>query len=141
MDPSSILALMKKLHIDHKKNNYTMGKAPHKPILLLSLIILQRNSKIDLSNIKPNLYLRSTLEDFWGSLDYDKVGPMHLPMYHLRSDRLWKIDLKPGISSHQLKSLTDLMGMSERISLDPDMIRSLEDPSFSNEMVNAILHG
>jgi putative restriction endonuclease len=141
MDPTSILSSMKKLHVDHKKDNYTTGKAPHKPILLLSLIILQKNNKIDLSDIKPDLYLRETWEDLWRSLEYDKVGPIHLPMYHLRSDGFWRIDLKPGISPHQPKSLSDLMGMSERISLDPDMIRSLEDPSFSNEMVNAILHG
>ena len=49
--------------------------------------------------------------------------------------------MKDGFQRHQPKSLSELMGMTQRISLDPYLVHSLEDPSFSNDMVKAILHG
>ena len=33
------------------------------------------------------------------------------------------------------------MGMSDRISLDEDLVQSLEDPDFTSKMINAILLG
>jgi hypothetical protein len=44
-------------------------------------------------------------------------------------------------SPHQPKSLNELMTMTENISMDPSLIQLLEDPSFSDNLVNAILHG
>ena len=92
MDPSLIIIKISRLRVDRNPSRYTVGKAPHKPILLLALIILDRNQKIDLSNIKPSLDLRETWEDLWGSLSYERIGPIHLPMYHMKSDGFLKIE-------------------------------------------------
>lgn len=141
MDPSLVLKKIPRLRVDRNPNRYTVGKAPHKPILLLALIVLNKNKRINLSDIKPSLDLRETWEDLWGSLSYDRIGPIYLPMYHLKSDGFWKVELKPNHSPHQPKSLNELMGMSDRISLDEDLVQSLEDPDFTSKMINAILHG
>jgi predicted restriction endonuclease len=77
---------MGKLRVDRNRNRYTTGKAPHKPTLLLSLITLHDNDRADLRNIKADLYLRETWSEMWNCLEYPRAGPIHLPMYHMRSD-------------------------------------------------------
>lgn len=81
MDPSLVLRKVTKLHVDRNPSRYTVGKAPHKPILLLALIVLNKNNRIDLSNIKPSLDLRQTREDLWGSLDHPEAGQTFDPEY------------------------------------------------------------
>ncbi|MDG6226265.1 MAG: hypothetical protein QCI82_12275, partial [Candidatus Thermoplasmatota archaeon] len=119
-DPSLILREIPRLNVDNDRSRYTVGKAPQKPILLLDLIVLHKNRNIHLSDIKPTLDLRQTREDLWGSLSYDRIGPIHLPMYHMKSDGFWKIQMKDGFQPHKPNSLSELMGMTQRISLDPD---------------------
>ena len=46
------------LRVDKNSNRYTVGKAPHKPVLLLSIILLNRTNRMDLSNITTGLQLR-----------------------------------------------------------------------------------
>ena len=70
IDPGSI----PRLRVDRNPSRYTARKAPHKPILFLALIILDRNQKIHLSNIKPSIDLRKTMEDPRGSIP--KKGTM-----------------------------------------------------------------
>ena len=48
----------KSLNVNKKPGIYTVGKAPHKPTLLLSIILLNRNNRMDLSNINTGLQLR-----------------------------------------------------------------------------------
>ena len=114
--------LFRRLRVDHNKNRYTTGKAPHKATLLLSLIILSANKRQDLSNIKIDLDLRETWVELWKCLDYDKPGPIHLPLYHLVSSDFWNIDLKEGISPHPPSSLDQFQKMILKISMKDDLI-------------------
>ena len=135
------ISKLNKLNVDHNNNRYTLGKAPHKPVLLLSLALLYKNEKVDLDNIKPDLYLRDTWESLWECLDYKKVGPIHLPMYHMRSDGFWEIDLKEGMSPHQPRSLNELVDMSSRIHLRQEIIQYFGTEEERNEIMNTILNG
>ncbi|MHA1169734.1 MAG: hypothetical protein ACTSRU_18040, partial [Candidatus Hodarchaeales archaeon] len=132
---------LKKLNVDRKKNRYSAGKAPHKPVLLLSLFLLDRNDRADLSDIKANLALRETWGDLWRCLEYSKPGPLHLPMYHMKSDGFWEVELRKGVSAHQPKSLGELTSMTSRIAFKPEVIELIDDDRSRNEIINSILHG
>lgn len=135
------LKKMGKLRVDHNKNRYTLGKAPHKPILLLSLIVLNENHRIDLDNIIPTLVLRETWSELWECLEYSKPGPMHLPLYHMKSDGFWNVDMKDGIPPHQPRSIDNLYSMVDRISMKDDLIGFIEDESSRDRIISSILNG
>ena len=133
--------IFRNLNVDKNKSRYTVGKAPHKPILLLSLITLHKNDKIDLTNVQPNIYLREIWSELWAHLDYEKTGPIQLPMYHMKSDGFWDVQLKEGITSHQPRSLTHLTEMVDRISVDHELIELIEDETTRAELIEALLNG
>lgn len=138
---NSLKRKISKLRVDRNSSRYTVGKAPHKPVLLLSLILLDRNDRVDLLNIKPDLTLRETWGQLWECLDYSRPGPIHLPMYHMKSEGFWTLDPKDGLSLHQPKSLGELMGMTDRISILPDVVPLFQEEKTRNEIINSILHG
>jgi len=129
------------LNVDKNKNRYTVGKAPHKPILLLSLIVLYKNDRIDLENISLNIDLKETWSEFWNCLEYDKKGPIYLPFYHLKSDGFWNIDFKEGITPHQPRSLLSLKEMIENIKLNDDLIGLIQKKESRNILMNSIING
>jgi len=130
-----------KLRVDKNPTRYTLGKAPHKPILLLSLIILDKNNKIDLSNIETNIYLRETWSELWELLEYNRVGPIYLPLYHMRSDGFWDIKFKEGITPHQPTSLNKFNEMVRSISLNPELIELIEHEDSRTQLINSLLNG
>lgn len=130
-----------KLRVDKNPNRYTLGKAPHKPILLLSLIILDKNNKIDLSNVETNIYLRETWFELWELLEYNRVGPIHLPLYHLRSDGFWVIEFREGVTPHQPKSLSQFNDMVRSISLKPDLVDLIKREGSRTQLINSLLNG
>ena len=135
------ISKFQKLRVDRNKNRYTLGKAPHKPILLLSLIILDKNNKIDLSNIKTNIYLRETWSELWELLEYNRVGPIHLPLYHMKSDGFWDIEFREDVAPHQPKSLNQLNDMVRSISLKSNLIELIEQEDSRAQLINSLLNG
>jgi len=140
-DLDRYIRLLQRLRVDHNRNRYTTGKAPHKPTLLLSLIILSANKRQDLTNIKIDLDLRETWVELWKCLDYEKPGPIHLPLYHLRSSVFWNIDLKEGISPHSPNSLDQFQKMVSKISIKDDLIAYMEDDNSRDKIISSILNG
>ncbi len=131
----------KSLNVDKNKSRYSAGKAPHKPVLLLSLIALNKNNHMDLNNIQINVDLREIWGEFWELLDYNRVGPIHLPLYHMQSDGFWNLDIKPEHQQSYPKSVKKLNEMVTRISLDEELIDLFNEPDSRNTLVNALLNG
>ena len=121
MDLRDYITKFKKLKVAKDKNKYTTGKAPHKPILLLSLILLKKNNKIDLDNISTTIYLRELWSELWKCLKYDHPGPIYMPLYHLRSDGFWNIEFKERTHA-QPRSIKSFNDMVRSISLDSELI-------------------
>jgi len=140
-DIDTVKRKMSRLRVDRNPHRYTVGKAPHKPVLLLSLMILDKNDRVDLTNIKPDLNLRETWGSLWGCLDYPKPGPIHLPMYHMKSDGFWIVELKKGVGPHQPRSVGTLVDMTDRIALKTEFIDLIEEDRTRNEIINSILNG
>lgn len=86
-----IVNKLKNLKVDKNSNRYTNGKAPHKPLLLISLMILDKHSEIDLHDISPDYYLKQTWDDLWSVLDYPSPGTITQPLYHMKSDGFWEL--------------------------------------------------
>lgn len=128
-----------------------MGKAPHKPTLLLSIMVQQQNNNIDLRNIPidPNdiqaKHLVKTWNELWHHLEYDKPGNIVMPMYYLdgKEDKhIWNITFKEDVSpTSPPSSLTGLHQMVEKISLDEDLIEYIEDDDCRNKLIQAIFDG
>jgi putative restriction endonuclease len=96
---------------------------------------------MDLGNILTNLYLKETWSELWSCLDYRKAGPIHLPLYHLKSDGFWKIDFREGIPLSQPKSLTGLEMMVKSISLENDLISFIDSKESRDRIISALLNG
>ena len=77
--PDLYIEKMGRLRVDRNRNRYTTGKAPHKPTLLLALIILHRNGRQDLSDIRVDLDIRETWSELWKCLDYRNQVPFIFP--------------------------------------------------------------
>ena len=139
-DIDSFKQKIPKLKHDTNENRYTTGKSPHKPILLLSFILLNRNNKIDLMNIKSNLELRETWGQIWSCLDYKKPGPIILPLFHLINDGFYFLEPKSGMTIHKPRSLGELTEMTNRIYLRQDVISLFQEEKSRNEIINSLLH-
>jgi putative restriction endonuclease len=128
------------LHVDKNKNSYTCGLAPHKPVLILSLLILEKNDRIDLNDITIDMYLRETWSELWECLKYPHPGPIYLPYYHMKSDGFWNIQFKKDAIRGQPKSLKQIVERVERVWIEPSVIKMFKDQSTWVQLVNTILN-
>ncbi len=130
----------KSLNVNKKSGIYTVGKAPHKPVLLLSIILLNRNNRMDLANINTGLQLREMWNSLWGLLEYEHPGSLHMPLYHMKSEGFWNIRFKTEPPA-QVKSLSGFDSVAERVSLDPELVQLLEHEDSRNVLISALLNG
>lgn len=73
-DLESLEAKFSKLKVDSSTERYTTGKAPHKAVLLISLMLLDSDGRVDLGSFDPDLYLRDTWDEIWSRMDYPSPG-------------------------------------------------------------------
>ncbi len=106
--PSKLLHLNRASHKKH-------GKAPHKPILLLSIIELMDRGLIAQNKIFISPELVATFQKLW--LKLVPIGTwqarFYLPFYHLTGDKFWHLSTPEGAkitltSSYSPKSLSAL---------------------------------
>jgi len=99
--------------------NKGLGKAPHKPILLLSVLQLVKR-KIITSNrifITPELLL--SFKSNWENLvDTKHVQNFSLPFFHLRSEPFWHLVIQSGMEltvnkSKSFKNLKESIAFAE----------------------------
>lgn len=65
--------------------------APHKPILLLSIIELIERRVISTNKIELTPDVVSTFLNYWNALYPDQKGIVALPFFHLKSDGFWHL--------------------------------------------------
>jgi putative restriction endonuclease len=122
-----------------------LGKAPHKPILLLSIISLIRKQQI-ISNrifISPDLVLE--FRDIWNKLVKTKhIENFALPFFHMRSEPFWYLVEKAGhhLSINKSKSLKSFKNLKENIAfaeIDIDLYNLLIQPQSRDILEKCIL--
>ncbi len=135
-----IKSIFTDLHVDKNKNYYTCGLAPHKPILLLSILLLSENNRVDLENITIDLYLRETWSELWSCLEYLHPGPIYLPFYHMESEGFWHIEYNEQVSRGQPKSVKQINERIKRAYIDRSAIPFFEQDQTRKELINILLN-
>ncbi len=102
--------------------NKDLGKAPHKPILLLSIIQLINNKEINSNRIFITSELLLAYRNTWEFLvNSAHIPNFALPFFHMRSEPFWCLITKPGMelivnkskSIKSFKSLKDSIAFAE----------------------------
>lgn len=114
--------------------NKGLGRAPHKPVLLLAVLQLIRKGSI-VSNrifITPDLLLQ--FKTTWKQIvETDHVPNFALPFFHLRSEPFWFLVSRAGknISLSSSKSIKSFKNLKETIAfaeIDRELFLLLQDP-------------
>lgn len=127
MSLSYYIQCLKKLKIDKAH-----GIAPHKPILILSIIQLIENGVIqsDKIYITPNLV--AAFKSNWSLLVTTKHLPIFaLPFYHLKGDKFWKLHPKSGYEKTLalkgvMRNFNNLNTAIEYAEIDNDLFELLK---------------
>jgi putative restriction endonuclease len=73
----------------------TQGQAPHKPLLLLSVLDLFAEG-LDTNLIEHSAELAELFASYWQTVLPARRGDMALPFFHLRSSKFWHLIPQPG---------------------------------------------
>ena len=133
------LKAFKKLRIDRAH-----GVAPHKPILLISVLQTFQNG----INTNQRIYITPELVALFKSNWNSLVASNHdcrfvLPFYHLISDKFWKLIPKPGFEnilqlSASMRSFANLNTAVDFATIDEDLYELMKDKK-SNEILTQFL--
>lgn len=129
--------LFGKLRTDASRSRWsplTRNRAPHKPLLLLSVLDLfeQDSTRPNLLELTPDI--GELFARYWVRvMSPDRRGNMALPFFHLRSDGFWHLLPKLSkenvvVSAAQIKSLFQLRDTVTGARLDDELYEILRAP-------------
>jgi putative restriction endonuclease len=127
------------------KRSATNGGAPHKPILLLSIISLIRKSEITSNRIEITPGLVLEFKSIWALLVVSQhTANFSLPFFHMRSEPFWRLVTKAGMfipvtSSNSIKSLGTLKDSIAFAEVDKDLFDLLIDSVSSSILEEKLL--
>tara|TARA_R100000935_G_C2818956_1_gene158746 strand:+ start:176 stop:1156 length:981 start_codon:yes stop_codon:yes gene_type:complete len=110
-----------------------MGMAPHKPILLLSIIQLIAKGVISSNRIFITADLILAFKQNWNLLvETNHIPNFALPFFHLKSEPFWYLVAKPGkeIETTSSKSIKSFKNLKESIAfaeIDRDLFFALQE--------------
>jgi putative restriction endonuclease len=112
------------------------GIAPHKPVLLLSIIELFNEGLITENAVPVNVDLVATFKENWRLLvTTNHQADFTLPFFHLQNDKpggtaFWYLQPYPGYQINSaIKSVTTLAKVCAYGSFSPDLYLLMLDPS------------
>ncbi len=114
--------------------NRERGSAPHKPILLISVLELIEQGKIYKNRIPLSPELISTFLKYWRSLvTTDHRSDISLPFVHLTGDKFWHLYLNPdseATSATKLgrKGVTAVKKTVQHAYFDSELFFILQNP-------------
>lgn len=127
----------------NRATNKSIGKAPHKPVLLIS-ILQQVQSGIITSNrifITPELVL--AFKSNWKLLvDTPHICTFSLPFFHLNSEPFWKLTFLKA-NAFKMKSISSFKSLKENIAfaeIDQKLFLLLSDKVASSILENTLLN-
>ncbi len=110
------------------------GAAPHKPVLLISMIELIEQGKMRLNQLPLSPELISTFLKYWRSLvRTDHRADISLPFVHLTGDKFWHLAFYPDSETATAtglgrKGVTAVRRIVQYAWLDPELFAILQDP-------------
>lgn len=112
-----------------------LGRAPHKPILLLSILELINKGTIQSNKIFITAELLLSFKNNWHKLVYTQhTSNFSLPFFHLRSEPFWSLVTKPTMElkvtkSKSIKSFKNLNEAIDFAEIDENLFLLLLNPS------------
>ena len=139
------IKLLSNLRTDHNRKRWTpltCHRAPHKPFLLLSIMDLVAQGRIETNFIEPSFELVETWNGYWHAvMPVGKASSMAYPFPRLRSDGFWTLVCNPGFDSENDYNVTTMI-QCRRIyagaRLDEDLIALLLDTG-TRDRLRAVL--
>ena len=119
------------------------GPAPHKPLLLLSVIDLINQGQISDNKIFPSPDLAETFLRYWSKIVVNRVRNFAMPFFHLKGDKFWHLYPNPGKeeklrNTKRIRKVSDLLEVVNYASLDADLFLLLADQQ-SREVIRQTL--
>jgi putative restriction endonuclease len=127
------------------KRSATNGGAPHKPILLLSILSLIRKGEITSNRIEITPGLVLEFKSIWALLVVSQhTANFSLPFFHMRSEPFWRLVTKAGMiipvtSSNSIKSLGTLKDSVAFAEIDKDLFDIILDSVSSSILEDKLL--
>lgn len=121
------------------------GPAPHKAVMLLSVIQGIETGCITSNHILVTPMLVSLFKTTWNTLVLTKHVPTFaLPFFHLKSEGFWHLHVKPGFENwlkgtKSLSSFNQLQIAVEYASLDGELFMLLMSPQSRNQLKQVLL--
>lgn len=116
------------------------GNAPYQPILLLSIIDLIAQGRIETPQVTVSDDLIQTFQKYWnifGSSAYQ--GGLHYPFFALQTQGFWKLKFKTGFDGLQPKTEKKLKEAVEYASLDSQLFYLLQNPVHRAELIDILI--
>ena len=111
------------------------GTAPHKPVLLVSLIDLYDSGVLVGDEIELDETLQQTFADNWTRYvgDSDIFRPhIATPFWHMKNEPFWKLVSKSGISEKEMSSpySVNVLRSNFYALLDQELAKLMRNPIF-----------
>jgi putative restriction endonuclease len=121
------------------------GVAPHKPILLLSVIEQIKREIIVEDKIYLSPELIRTFLKYWSYLGSFNHNPdISKPFFYMRSGKFWHLWANPGYakllsSKEKLKTLAEVRQAVKYAYLDEDLFELLQDPITRHSLITVLV--
>ncbi len=126
----------------NRATNKNLGKAPHKPILLLSIIQLIHKGVIQTNRIYITGELVIAFKSNWNRLvETNHIPNFSLPFFHLNSEPFWRLVFTNSFidRNEKINSLGKLKSRIDFAEIDKDLFELLLNPINRTEIENIIL--
>ncbi len=137
-DLNYYLDIFSSLNVSRTKKK---GQAYYKPILLLSVIDLITQEKIQNNQILVSDDLINTFNKYWRILSSDSSykGGLHYPFFHLQSEGFWHLKFTDNFNGLQPKTTNKLKEAVEYARLDPELFELLTDNNSLQELIDTLI--
>jgi predicted restriction endonuclease len=123
----------------------TKGQAPHKPLLLLSILDLFARGQITKNLIEISPDLIELFTSYWNIVIPERRGQIALPFFHLKSSNFWHLIALPGQEavlkdSRRIRSLSFLQKIVLGAKLDEKLFELLQIKEKRDELLAVLIH-
>ncbi|RZM79145.1 hypothetical protein [Leptolyngbya iicbica] len=130
----------KKIRVDNSR-----GFAPHKPILLFSIIEMIRKGEIPENEIYLSQELNNKFLKYWSYLGSEAHNPdISRPYFHMKSGKFWHFIANPGYekvitSKTKLKTLAEVKRTIRYAYFDEDLFDFLKDEKYRESLLSVLV--
>lgn len=128
-------------NLDSCKKKFNSVDGPPEVMLLLSLIVLHKNDRVDLRDIKPNSKLREIWLELWNCLESERHDRLYDTFYQLKSFDFCNLDFNDHITPNRPTSWDSLRCMVKKAYFDDDLVNLIDNDQYYERLINSLLIG